>query len=167
MDGLISRRNKRDGSGHLCCVTGHHQPIPSNVLVLSLYCICFYQGSNFACFNKPPNIECFPVFLNKSHYYLPNQSSIFPQRQISRRGTAHPSGAPAFTHGFQWGTCYSIFSFMCMFCRSLFFPFVLFLLTIVLSVLLRFMDSGYTFGIFILFLVDYKVMTPVVVILIS
>jgi hypothetical protein len=26
-------------------------------------------------------------------------------------GTAHHSGAPAFTPGFQWGSCYSIFSF--------------------------------------------------------
>jgi hypothetical protein len=33
---------------------------------------------------------------------------------------AYPSGAPEFIPGFQWGSCYSIFSFMCMFCRSLF-----------------------------------------------
>ena len=32
-------------------------------------------------------------------------------------GTAHPSGAPEFTPGFQRGSCYSIFSFICMFCR--------------------------------------------------
>ena len=38
---------------------------------------------------------------------------------------------------------------MCMFCRSLF---VLFLLAIVLSVLLRFTDSDYPSGIFKLFL---------------
>ena len=37
---------------------------------------------------------------------------------------------------------------MCMFCRSLFVPF---LLAIVLSFLLRFMDSDYPFGIFKLF----------------
>ena len=36
------------------------------------------------------------------------------------------------------------FSFMCMYCRSLF---VLFLVAIVLSVFLRFMDSDYPFGI--------------------
>ena len=42
------------------------------------------------------------------------------------------------------------FSFMCMFCRS-FLSFVLFLLTIVLSVLLRFTDFDYPFGIFKLF----------------
>ena len=38
----------------------------------------------------------------------------------SGAGTAYPSGAREFTPGFQWGSCYSIFSFMCMFCRSLF-----------------------------------------------
>jgi len=46
-------------------------------------------------------------------------------------GTAYPSRAPEFTPGFEWDSCYSIFSFMCMFCRLLF---VLFLLAIVLSV---------------------------------
>ena len=49
------------------------------------------------------------------------------------------------------GACfYSIFNFMCMFCRLLF---VLFLLTIsfVLSVLLRVTNSDYFFGIFTLF----------------
>ena len=30
------------------------------------------------------------------------------------------TGAHAFTPGCQWGLCYSIFSFICMFCRSLF-----------------------------------------------
>jgi hypothetical protein len=29
------------------------------------------------------------------------------------------SGPPEFTPGFEWVSCYSIFSFMCMFCRSL------------------------------------------------
>ena len=38
----------------------------------------------------------------------------------SGAGTACPSGAPDFTPGFYWGLCYSIFSFICMFCRSLF-----------------------------------------------
>ena len=39
-------------------------------------------------------------------------------------GTAYPSGAPAITPGLQWGSCYSIFSCMCMFCRSLFVLFL-------------------------------------------
>jgi hypothetical protein len=37
----------------------------------------------------------------------------------SGAGTAHLSGAPEFTPCFYWGSCYSIISFMCMFCRSL------------------------------------------------
>ena len=59
-----------------------------------------------------------------------------------------PSGAPEFTTGFQCGSCYSIFS--CMWIVVC--PFVLFLLAIVLSVLLRYTDSDYPFGIFKLFL---------------
>ena len=38
----------------------------------------------------------------------------------SGAGTVHPSGAPEFTLGFQLGSCYSIFGFMCMFCTLLF-----------------------------------------------
>ena len=32
----------------------------------------------------------------------------------------YTTGAPEFTPGFCWGSCYSIFSFICMFFRSLF-----------------------------------------------
>jgi hypothetical protein len=51
---------------------------------------------------------------------------------------------------FWWGSCNSIVSFICMFCRSLF---VLFRLVVVFSVPLRFTDSVLPFGIFKLFLV--------------
>jgi hypothetical protein len=34
--------------------------------------------------------------------------------------TRSTSVAPKFTPGFKWGSFYSIFSFMCIFCRSLF-----------------------------------------------
>jgi hypothetical protein len=49
----------------------------------------------------------------------------------------------------QWGSCYSIFSFICIFYRSLFV-----LLAIVLSVILQYTDSDSDspFGIFKLFL---------------
>ena len=33
----------------------------------------------------------------------------------SGAGTAYSSGAPEFIPGFWWGSCYSIFCFMCMF----------------------------------------------------
>ena len=36
---------------------------------------------------------------------------------VSGAGTANPPGAHEFTPGFQWCSCYTIFSFMCMFCR--------------------------------------------------
>ena len=29
-------------------------------------------------------------------------------------GTSYPSEASGFTPGFQWGSCYSIYSFMCV-----------------------------------------------------
>ena len=54
-------------------------------------------------------------------------------------GTADPSGAPEFTTSFQWGSCYSIFSVICI-CfvnRCLSFC-TFFLLAIVLSVLHRY-----------------------------
>jgi hypothetical protein len=63
----------------------------------------------------------------------------------SGAGTAYPSGAPEFTPGFQWGSCYSIFSFICMFWWSLFVLLPFFFLAIVFSVLPRFTDSDYPF----------------------
>ena len=38
----------------------------------------------------------------------------------NRAGTVYLSGEPEFTPGFQRCSCYSIYSFMCMLCRSLF-----------------------------------------------
>ena len=52
---------------------------------------------------------------------------------------------------FKWGSCYSIFSFMCSILQIFVCPFVLFCFAIVLSVLLRYTDSNYAFGIFNLF----------------
>jgi hypothetical protein len=61
----------------------------------------------------------FPVLTSFTTYYrVLNQ--INTTGATSGAGTAYPSGAPEFTAGFQRGSCYSIFSFICMFCRSLF-----------------------------------------------
>ena len=59
-----------------------------------------------------------------------------------------------FTPSFQWGLCYSIFSFIhCMYVLQIIVcPLLLFLLAIVLSVLHRYTDSDYPFDIFKLFL---------------
>ena len=66
--------------------------------------------------------------------------------------TADPSGAPELIPGCYQGSCNSIFSSICMLCRSLFVLLYLFLLAIVLSVLLRYADSDYPYGVFKLFL---------------
>ena len=55
-------------------------------------------------------------------------------------GTADPSESPEFTAGFQCDRIARSLVFYVVFCRSLF---VIFLLVIVLSVFLRFMDSDY------------------------
>ena len=71
----------------------------------------------------------------------------------SGAGTAYPSGAPEFTHGFLWGSCFSISSFMCNVFVNRCFCFLIFLITIVLNVL-WFTDCDYTSCIFKLFLYD-------------
>ena len=53
-----------------------------------------------------------------TYYQVCNQ--INTMGASSGAGTAHSSGAPEFTPSFQWGSCYLIFSFICMFSRSLF-----------------------------------------------
>ena len=59
-------------------------------------------------------------------------------------GIAYPAGPPDLTLGFQQGSCCSIFGFMCGILWIFDCPFVLFLfLVIVLSVLLRLMNSIY------------------------
>ena len=65
---------------------------------------------------------CHKHFLVLSSFMTYHQicNQINTTGATSGAGTANPSGAPEFTSGFQWGSCYLIFSFICMFCRSLF-----------------------------------------------
>ena len=53
-----------------------------------------------------------------TYHRVCNQINITGATSVA--GTAYPSCTPEFPLGFQWGSCYSIFSFMCMFCRSQF-----------------------------------------------
>ena len=55
----------------------------------------------------------------------------------SGTGTVYTSETPEFSPGFSWESCYSIFGFMCNVLQIVVCPFVLFLLVIVLSILLR------------------------------
>jgi hypothetical protein len=68
----------------------------------------------------------------------------------SGAGTAYYSWKHDFTLGVLWGSCYSIFSFLCSVLYIIVCPFVLFLLDIALSVRL-FTNSDYPFGTFKLF----------------
>jgi hypothetical protein len=54
-----------------------------------------------------------------TNHQICNYNYIYMSGATSGVGTAYPSCAHDFTPGFQWGSCYSIFSFMCMFCISL------------------------------------------------
>ena len=95
-----------------------------------------YFGSQFrarvanACSNWQPippsckNLEA-EIFTNAFQVSTkaddnPYCSNSFGSDATSGAGTAYPSGASEFTPSFWWGSCYSIFSFICMFCRSLF-----------------------------------------------
>ena len=123
--------------------------------------ICFVKkrqwkplgGQNFKSILHPCSTcrKHFPVLSSLMTYHrVCNQRNT--TGATSETGTAYPSRAPTFTRGFQWGSPYSICSFLCSVLQIAVCPFVLFLLAIVLSVPLRFTDSDYPFGIFTLFL---------------
>jgi hypothetical protein len=71
-----------------------------------------------------------PRICSTCRKHFPVLSSFMTYRRVcslinatgvtSGAGTAYPSGAPEFIPDFQWGSCNSIFSFICMFYRSLF-----------------------------------------------
>jgi hypothetical protein len=68
----------------------------------------------------------YPTNRKKRHYKFKRQIMSFKMKHLflnqatSGAGAAFPSRAPEFTASFKWGLCYSIFSFICMLCRSLF-----------------------------------------------
>ena len=65
------------------------------------------------CLKHFPDLSSFMTY-----HWICNQSNT--AGATSGAGTAYPSGAPEFTPSFQCGSCYSIFSSMCMLSRSLF-----------------------------------------------
>ena len=69
------------------------------------------DNPNKLCSCRNLSITC--MYYNRCNYMNTTDAT-------SGAGTAYPSGAPEFTPGFQQGSRYSICSFMCMFCRSLF-----------------------------------------------
>jgi hypothetical protein len=68
----------------------------------------------------PPSESKGRIESDVSEIYVPH----FSRKDVltgatSGAGTAYSSGAPEFLPCVMWGSCYSIFSFMWMFCRSL------------------------------------------------
>ena len=71
-----------------------------------------------------------PRICSTCRKHFPVLSSLMTYNQVcnwitttggtSGAGTAYATVAPEFTPDILWGSCYSIFNFICMFCRSLF-----------------------------------------------
>ena len=92
------------------------------------------KSSLWKCYSRYHDlVDCYGISVTNDHGYVPlvvNMSRSFPRSWLitgfvtrltrSGAGTVYPSGAPEFTPGFWWGSCYLIFSFICMFCRLLF-----------------------------------------------
>jgi hypothetical protein len=117
--------------------------ICSNILAAPVYGVCISQLIRYtkACCSYHDFLDrgltvmeyiChkWPRICSTWRTHFPVLSSFMTYHQIcnlinktgatSRRGTAYPSEALEFILGLQWRPCYSIYSFMCMFCRSLF-----------------------------------------------
>ena len=96
--------------------------------VTSIYTDKLYKTCLAGYMNCIPNIyvKLLRTVTSKYCLLLPKYNAImryFPTFRTDATigaGSAYPSGAHQCTPGFQWGSCYSIFSFMCMFCRLLF-----------------------------------------------
>ena len=91
-------------------------------------------------------VTCYAVFILKAMKVIARVLLCY-EVSTSGAGTAYPSGAPEFTPGYSGiRVTRSLVLYECFVDR--FCPFVLFLLAIVLSVLLRYTDSDCPFVIF-------------------
>jgi hypothetical protein len=94
----------------------------------------FFSKAGRRKFTRCYNIKVFNILCGKYfsifyfHWALHERGPLYEQGNNSHviwyfytlSIIAYPSGAPEFTPGFKWGSCYSIFTFICMFGRSLF-----------------------------------------------
>ena len=89
-------------------------------VLLNMYC---YSQSEFqdGCHHSTKfNHKHFPVLSSFMIYYrVCNQINM--TGATSGAGTAYPFGAPEFTPGFQWGSCYSLVLYVCFVGRCLSF----------------------------------------------
>ena len=96
-----------------------------------------FYGCHMTCFTDMEYLcHKWPGICSTCSKYFPVRSSFVTYHRVCNQinttgstcgaGTAYLSGAHDFTPSFSWCSCYSIFSFISMFCRSLFVPFYLF-----------------------------------------
>ena len=112
-----------------------------NICVTKSVCVCSgISVSQMTTCNHFPVLSPFVIYDRDCSYSNTTGAT-------SGVGTTYPSGAPELTHGVQWGSCSSIFSFLCSACLSLCH------FDTVLS-FCRFTDSDYPFDIFYLFLLQ-------------
>ena len=93
------------------------------VLILFIFCVKNYDSFMLIFFHLYFSNNIFNFTDILFYYVLANRQFRYPTslHSVTRgAGTAYISGAPEFTVGFKMCSRYSIFSFMCMFCRSLF-----------------------------------------------
>jgi hypothetical protein len=122
-------------SSYLCLEVCLRRGLSVMILLVKLYCwfvlvktsisnsmhtMCFSNNLHQVC-SMPKNLK---VFWSKK-YKVPKSISkiVWGRRTLALlimtwAGAAYPSGAPEFTPGFKWGSCYSIFRFICIFCKS-------------------------------------------------
>ena len=131
-------------------------------LISYLCCSCLFAYSSF----QHSVLLYIFTFLVPCRNHNPVLSSFMIYHRVCNKinttgitcwaGTAYPSGAPAFTPGFQGGFVTRSLVVLLIFLQIVVCPFVLFLLVIVLSFLVRFTVSDYPLSIFNLFLCAYR-----------
>jgi hypothetical protein len=110
----------------------HQRPLIANLLIISC-CkwfltgrrVFFYFSKNEVRFVSTPicfvGVSCIMLFVVTMPTVVQHDFHIrwcSCRLSVTRRvscgaGTANPFGTPEFTPGFQWGSCCSIFSFLC------------------------------------------------------
>ena len=119
-------------SGNIHCIIHrkkHASHFRSRLRTVNTLSLCFFLEFHlFNCHSIPSlsfldfSEKIYPSDVTSSSFMTYHRvcNQIIMTGATSGAGTDFPSGAPEFSPGVQWDSCYSIFSFMCMFCRSLF-----------------------------------------------
>ena len=104
---------------HVCCFCGMHSKGDSTIKITISEAYDAGRSASVIYGYKP---KTFDETMKRLHLFRLTWICIQINTTgvTSGAGTAYPSEAPKFTPGFLWGSCYSIFSFIFMLCRSSF-----------------------------------------------